>query len=385
VVGTVGGTRQGLAASPSSNDWDRLQYGPGLQLNYLVFNFGGGRAAAVEQALQTVFAANYTFNKSIQDVILSVETAYYNLVAAKAGIEAVQANLKDAALALDTARERANAGVGTVLDVLQAQSSYDRALYDQATVKGLLKTDRGNLAQVLGFSADAPVDVEPPAAEAPLALSAKDMQGLIDAALQRRPDLAALRANVAAKRAAITVAGSTFWPSLYLTGQVNRDYYNNYDGEYFDNDWSYSAGLNLQWTLFDGLQTLYAKRAAAAQAESAQAQLVQAELAASADVWTSYADLETALEKCHASAAYLKSTSASYDLALDSYRNGLKSMLDVINAENDLAQARKQMIVSRQDAYLALAKLAYATGLLEKGGSLKLKDVFLTPVRKDQP
>jgi len=386
LVGTAGGTRQDTAAHPDSFDQDYLKYGPGLQLNYLVLNFGGGREAAVEQALQTVYAADFAFNRSIQDVLLAMETAYYSLISAQSGIEAAQASVKDAQLTLDTAKERTAAGVGTVLDVLHAQASYDQSQYKLANVKGLLQTARGNLAQALGLPADTTVDVEPPTVDVPAAFTNQDVRRLIDEALNRRPDIAALRATLAAKRAAIRVAGSMLWPSLYLNGAVNRDYYSTYGGmDYQDNDWAYNAGVNLQWTLFDGLQTLNARRAAAAQADAAQAQLVQAELAASGDVWTFYANYETALEKHSFSLAYLKSTSASYDLALDSYRSGLSSMLDVISAESELAQARMQNITARQDTFTALVNLAYATGLLEKGGVIKAKDIFSTPVRKDQP
>jgi len=60
-------------------------------------------------------------------------------------------------------------------------------------------------------------------------------------------------------------------------------------------------------------------------------------------------------------------------------------MLDVISAESELAQARMQNITARQDAFTALANLAHATGLLEKGGAIQTKDLFSTPVRKDQP
>lgn len=385
LTGTAGGTRLGIAAEPDSFDYDRLQYGPGLQLDYLLLNFGGGRGAAVEQALQTVYAANFTFNQSIQDILLAVETAYYGLVSAQAGVEAAGASVKDAKLALDTAQERNNAGVGTVLDVLQAQAGYDQARYQLAGAKGQLTISKGRLAQSLGLPADTQVEVQSPASDIPGGLSQQDMRRLIDEALDRRPDISALRANLAAKKAAITVAGSANWPSIYLNGALNRDYYAVYRGDFQNNDWSYNAGLNLKWTLFDGLRTISAKRAAAAQADAARDQLAQAELAASAVVWNSYAAYETALEKNIFSLAYLNSASASYNLALDSYSNGLNSMLDVISAESRLAQARQQNITARQDAFTALANLAYAVGRLEKDSVGRGQDLFLNSAIKDQP
>jgi outer membrane protein TolC len=251
----------------------------------------------------------------------------------------------------------------------------------------------------MGIPADTTVQVVAPTNAVPKAVTPQDMRQLIDDALDRRPDIAALRATLAAKKAAIRVTGSTLWPSLYVNGNISRDYYDTYTagalnrnpsataaGQYFqDNDWSYGAGATLQWTLFDGFQTLSAKRAAAAQADSARAQLQQAELAASADVWTRYYAYETALERHTVSIAYLASASASYDLALDSYKNGLSNIIDLLNAESTVAQARMQYVSARQDAFTALANLAYATGRLEKGGAAQTAGIFSTPVRKDYP
>jgi outer membrane protein TolC len=135
--------------------------------------------------------------------------------------------------------------------------------------------------------------------------------------------------------------------------------------------------------LFDGFQILSAKRIAQAQADSLQAQLQQAELAASADVWARYHNYETALQKYKFSTAFLNSAASSYNLALDSYKAGLKSILDLLNAESQLAQARSQQIASRQETFTALANLAYSTGLLEAGGSTKNADLFSTSTKKD--
>ncbi|MBU0714039.1 MAG: TolC family protein [Verrucomicrobia bacterium] len=386
VVGTAGASRQRLTANPDGFDLDYVKYGPGLQLNYLVINFGGGRSAAVEQALQTVYATNYLFNRSIQDILLAVETAYYGLVSAKAGIEAAEANVKDAQTALETARARKAAGVGTDLEVLQAQASYDQSRYGLVNAKGQFKIARGALAQAMGIPADITVQVVAPTNDVPTAVTSQDMRQLIDDALDRRPDIAALRATLAAKKAAIRVTGSALWPSLYVNGNVSRDYYDTMTGKDLQvNDWFYGAGATLQWTLFDGFQTLSAKRAAAAQADSAQAQLQQAELAASANVWNQYYSYETALERHTVSIAYLTSASASYDLALDSYKNGLSNIIDLLNAESKLAQARTQYVSARQDTFTALANLAYATGRLEKGGAAQTEGIFSTPARKDQP
>jgi len=378
VVGTAAVSRQRTIAEPDSFDQDFTRYAPGLQVNYLIFNFGGGRKAAVEQALQTVYAADFAFNRTLQDVLLAVETAYYSLISAEESVKAAEASAKDAKMAMDASQERMAAGLGTELEVLQARAGYDQSLYVLASAQGQLKIAHGSLAQVVGLPADTTINVAVPAMDVPQTLTAQDARRLIDDALNHRPDIATLRAALAAKQAAVKVAGASLWPSLYFNGAASRDVYDIRQGENFlpDRDWAFSGGLSLQWTLFDGFQTTSTRRAAVADAESAQAQLAQAELAASGDVWIRYSSYETALEKYKFSEAFLKSASASYDLALDSYKAGLKGILDLLDSESKLAQARSQYVAARQEILLTLVNLAYSTGLLEKGGAAQIQNTF---------
>lgn len=369
VQATVSGGIQKTSARPAGFDSDYLRYGPGLQMNYLIFNFGGGRAAAVEQALQTVHAADFAFNRVIQDTLLSVETTYYGLVSAAAGIEAADAAVKDTEKTLEVANERLKQGVGTELDVLQARTSADQALYNKAGADGLLKIAQGNVAQAIGVPADTDIKVAPPTATVPDNVGEQDMKRLVDNALGRRPDIAALRAVLAANEAAVRVSAATRWPSLFLNGSLSQTSYDvNAGRDMQDSDVSYGGLLSLQWTLFDGFQNTSGKRIAVAQAEATRAQLRQAELGASAEVWARYHNYQTALEKHRFSEALLKSATAAGNLAMDSYKAQLIGITDLLNAETQLARARLQAVAARQEVFTALAALAHSTGLLEHGG-----------------
>jgi len=380
VTASASGLRQGVDANTNHFDSGFLKYGPSLQVNYLVINFGGGRRAAVEQALQTVYAADYAFNRSIQDVLYAVATAYYAVVSSRSAVEAAEANVKDAQTALEAAKTGKSAGTGTELDVLQAQTAFDQARYVLANAQGQTQIANGNLCMAVGLPADTALQLAMPAADLPPPLAEQDLRRLIDEALQRRPDIAALRSQLAASRAAIRVATAAYWPSLYVNGSLSRDYYDTITGQPLqDNDWAYGIGVNLQWTLFNGFQTTSARQIAVEQADAAAAQLRQAELATSADIWERYQTYRTALQKNEFSAAFLKSASASQALALDSYKAGLSGILELLTAETQLAQARSQRVAARQEVSAALAGLAYATGLFEKRAAARPELLFSTP------
>lgn len=358
------------SAHPDSFDANYMNYGPGLQLSYLVCNFGGGRNAAVEQALQSVYAANFSFNQAIQDTLLSVETAYYGVISARAAVEAATTNVVDAKAILDAATERRNAGLGVDLDVLQAQASQDQARYALAAAEGAAQSAAAAMALALHLPADTPILIQLPAETLPTSLRGEDIRTLTDAALARRPDLAALRSSLAAREANIRVEKATRWPSLYLNGSVTRDYnemYGMVNRAASADDWAYMGGVSLKWNLFDGGQTLSAVHTAEAQAEALRAQLRQAELAASTEIWTRFQNYETALRKHEFSTMALASATAAHDTALESFKAGVKTVLDLLNAETLLVQARAQQITARQEVFTALATLSHAMGLMEKG------------------
>jgi outer membrane protein TolC len=191
---------------------------------------------------------------------------------------------------------------------------------------------------------------------------------------------------VAAGEASVKVAGASLWPSLFLNGNLGHTAYDTYGGgnNLEDRDTSYGAGLSLQWTLFDGAQTINARRIARAQTDALRAQLEEAESAAALEAWSRYHAYATALKKTTAATGFLESSTASYQQALTSYQSGLISILDVLNAESQTAQARAQFVLARHEALTALTDLAYATGQLGLEPTSSESAVKSTSVQKEK-
>ena len=78
---SLGRTRVPSAAGPLGIA--RTQYGPTLTLSYLLLDFGA-RTGAIQAARQATIALDLTHNATIEDVVLQVETAYFNFMAARA-------------------------------------------------------------------------------------------------------------------------------------------------------------------------------------------------------------------------------------------------------------------------------------------------------------
>jgi len=354
----------GLAPTINSPDSDAFNYGPGLKLNWLLFDFGGV-SGGIEEARQMLLAANYSFNQSIQDLVLNVEKAYYELYSARSEVKAAEADVEDTGKSLEAARQKFEVGLVSKLDELQAQSTYQDSLSQLESAKGDVKSARAGLAEALGLSADADFDIADPSKELPTDVSAEDVSGLIEDGLKNRPDIAALRAQLRAKEAAIDVAGSAYYPSLNLGGSANKLWYSyREDPELYDDSYMYTGYLSINWDIFTGFSDREKKLAAEADAAQSREILAAAEISASADVWTKYYAFNTAVGKYKFATAYFETSQESYNLALESYNAGLKSILDLLQSQSSLSSARSQLIGAKKDLFTSLADLAHATGTL---------------------
>ena len=352
-----------ISTSTSSGKTNDYHYGPSVQLTYLILDFGG-RNFNIESTFQKVLKANSLYDQALQDLILNVQTTYYNYYSAQSAVEAVELDVQNSKTDYEAAGQKFDAGLVPKLDVLQAKSNYENSLYNLENAKGSLKSAKANLAQAIAVPADTNFDIVAPSKELPLGLNEDDVAILIEESIRKRPDILALRAELKSKEAASRSALSDMLPTLNLDLNAQQDkyrYYNNSRGSE-DNKRNYSGVLSIDWNIFDGFSNWNKKKQADYKVNIALDNLIQAEIEASSDVWVKYYDFVTAVQKLKYSQSYFDTTIMSYDLALESYKAGLKSILDLLQAQNSLAQARSRLVQSKQDVFIALAQLAHSTG-----------------------
>jgi outer membrane protein len=83
-------------------------------------------------------------------------------------------------------------------------------------------------------------------------------------------------------------------------------------------------------------------------------------------VWEAYVEYQTALEQERASQSFLASAQTSYASSLDAFRYGVRSLIDVVEAERQLAQARLAAVHARAHRLQSEVSLSYATGELRR-------------------
>lgn len=341
-------------------------YGPGADLSWLLFDFGG-RGAAVDETRQALVAADFTHNAVIQGVILDVEKAYFTYVATKALLEAQEATLKEARANLDAAEERHKAGLATIADVLQAKTSMAQAQLALDGLQGQVETTRGALATAMGLPANTPYDVGVPKVEMPVDRTFEAVEGYLAKAQRLRPDLAAARAEAEKAGSHLKKVKAEGYPSLTGAAAVGRTYFDSRN--LYGN--TYSAGIYLKVPLFTGFSHQYNVMKAAADEDAARARLKGLEQRVVFEVWSSYHDLKTSRQRVLTSEDLFRSASESHDVALGRYKAGVGSILDLLAAQGQLADARAQRVQAYADWYASLAQLAHDTGTLSVDDPVK--------------
>jgi outer membrane protein len=346
-------------------------YGPTLSLSWLVFDFGG-RAGAISEAREALLAADWTHNATLQSVVLAVEQAYFDYLAAKGLLAAQQTTLQDAQTNLEAAEQRHKVGLATIADVLLSKTALSQAQLSLEATAGQLQTTRGALALSMGLPANVPYDIALPSdTTVPLGIS-DSVDALIERAVRERPDLAAERAQLAAARARVSVARSQALPSLSVGGSAGETYFLNTVPPSPTSGNSYSATLTLAVPLFSGGSQIYNVRAASAAADAAAQRAQGFEQQVIYQVFNAYYGLRTATQQVRTSGDLLASATQSEQVALGRYKAGAGSLLDLLTAQAALASARAQAIAARFSWYIALAQLAHDTGILGLDGGSPL-------------
>lgn len=310
------------------------------------------------QAARAQLLASQARRDGVQtSLIASVASAYIDLknLDERLAISRRTTESRKASLALVSARR--NGGVGSDLEVGQAE-----ALLYQAQVT-IPVTEQGIAAkenEIRALLGEYPGGITRGGSLDGLESALHIAGGLPSSLLERRPDLAAANQNFQAATAEIGVYEALRFPSLSLTGSgglISADLNNLIQGK----SGAYSIGPQLAGPIFDAGRTGFGVKAAQARAKIAltdyQKSAVQA-FQEAADALNAYQKTGEVIAE---DAKLVVSQKSVLKLALDRYQGGASSYLEVLDAERglftaelDLADARSNRLKSVVQAYRAL-------------------------------
>ncbi|HEY6006659.1 MAG TPA: TolC family protein, partial [Anaeromyxobacter sp.] len=311
---------------------------------------GAARTNARASALQETATGLRVESQVSQD--------YYQLVANLALVGSSRRALEVARESLRIAEERNRAGAAAALDVDRAQAELERNVQQVAGAELQASLLARSLQSLTGI---------PPALEGDVAL-ADDLHEeppleRFQAPDERIPALAAaIQGRVAAEKQA-TAQRLTLVPSL--AGSVTERV-SDFEG-LAGRESYWQAVVGLTWS-FD-LTTLASIRSQAAAAEGARAREQRARLAARDDIHRAWMTVGTSIARSRSARVQAQVSARAADLALDRYKVGDGTQLDLLQAQRDAFAADAGRILADADLANSRAQLRIAAGesLLEPG------------------
>ncbi|HVN29869.1 MAG TPA: TolC family protein [Candidatus Binataceae bacterium] len=343
------------------------QSDPTLSMTWTLLDFGR-RESASDSARQRLFAANLTFNRSMQDVAFNTESAFYTLDAADGAVIAAEQNLKLAGTDFDAARQRVDLGLATQPELLLTKERVAQSRFDLANAQLMVHDAEAQLAVAVGVAASPPIRIAGLQTQAIPAELSRSVEDFIAQARRDRPDLAARVASVRASDADIRQARAQFFPEVGISAAYGENIWNftfATPQSVLDAQPQYSAVLALRWDLFTGFKRINDLRAAERERDIARADLRATDIDIVAEMWRAYFELVSSRSKYAFAQSLIEASEESYAANLETYRQGLSTIVELLTAERDLAQARYTFISSKAELLTSYAAVIHAAGALQ--------------------
>ncbi len=326
-----------------------------------VFN-GFSTVNSVKSADSMVRAEQNNLYNVEQSVFLEASTAYLDVVRDEAIVELQKNNEKLLKKRLDETRERFNVGEVTRTDVSQAQARYSQAKADRIASEGTLQASKAVYARVIGQT---PKDVSTP----------KNLNEFIPASFEEAleytkannysiryaKDLLNSRTyNVAANNGALL-------PSITLDGSATTSKGDASNNGAYSRDTKTDEiqwGVNMNIPLYTAGETRAKIRQSKYQKWQAQELVLEAERQAVSDV-TSAWELMTSNK---AQIQSIKDQVKANEIALDGVQKeealGNRTILDVLDAYQELLNSNVNEVKARRDYYVAAMQVLLSMGKL---------------------
>ncbi|MEK6421791.1 MAG: efflux transporter outer membrane subunit [Burkholderia gladioli] len=298
------------------------------------------------------------------DALLSLEAEVAQTYLQYRGAQALRAltlSLADSQQqSLDLTRERAAHGLTSQLDVRTADARLAQIRAQLPQYEQQLATLRNGLAYLVGGAPGALDDL----LDAPGALPALPPTvpvGMPSTLARRRPDVRRAELDLHAATAQVGVAVAQFYPDISLTGQIGlRSTHARGLAQ-----WShlfYSAGPAISLPIFQGGALVSNLRLSKAQQKEAALAYRRAVLVALRDVDNALAVYRTDQGRRAALDDAARAERGALDLARDSYRKGIVTYLDVLDAERQWSESRQQAVQGELQSTTDLVALYKALG-----------------------
>ncbi len=322
---------------------------------------GGRLTAAIEAAQRQLDASGKDTQAAQADLRLETAVAFWVLVNGRESVRVLSEGLAAYDQHLQDARNRVEQGLAASNELLAVQVERDRAELQRLLARSAARSAEANLQRLLDLPASTAIEPVPGEAVAPP--PSLDREALAQAALRARPELEAVRARLRAAEATVRVQRAARLPQAALLGGFDYARPNPRVLPPTDS-WhdTWSLGVSVGFTAFDGGRISAATAQAQAQADAARQGALDLERRVRLEVAQRVLDVETAAAARGVAEQGLVSARENVRVARDRYREGVIPSSELLDAETGLLRAGLALTEAENGLRLALDGLDRAVG-----------------------
>ena len=325
---------------------------------------GGAVRNAINAAEERVSAGQADLRATESSVFSQTVAAYMDVLRTEALAELAANQVEVLRVTFQSTNDRFEIGDLTRTDVAQAQSRLALAEGDLRTAYANLIGAREAYIQLVGR---APMGLEAPP---PLPGLPETVGMAVVTALENNPDLIAAKERAQAAGYDTDAAGAGRLPTVGLFANYDySDFYGTLGGpvaaNFVQRETTANAGVRITIPIFQGGLPAARQRQAGARETAALEQVIATERTVIQQTRAAYASWQASNAVIESSQAAVEAAELSLEGVRAENSIGNRTIIDVLNAEQELLTARAQLVTARRNAYVAGFSLLAAMGKAE--------------------
>lgn len=346
-----------------------------LQLTQPIWHLGN--FIAPRQAEYAIVGAEAQFEQARQDLAVRVATAYFAINEAQDAIVAADAQVVALREQLNQVTEGMKHGAKSKTDIDDTTTRLASAQAQRVAAENDLETARADLQRITGERVASLAALKPDASLAEP--EPAEATSWADQARANHPAVRALAASLEVARFDVQRAQAEHLPTfdLVVTSSHSNSTHNLTSFEdYATHSVQHAVGVQVNVPLFAGGSVVAKVTQARLGLDKADADLEAARREAAADAQRAFAGLVAALAQARALDVAVSSGVDALKGNQAGFRVGVRTNVDVLNAEQQVYATRRDLSKARYDALLQGLKLRAAAGILDETDLQALDALF---------
>lgn len=313
----------------------------------------------VTQAKQMNEAAAHQLDRTDQEIVFGVVSAYYEVLLASKQLEVIGQSVTTAQAITERSQVRFDTGLVVESDLLTAKVRLAERQQELIQARNRLEMARAQLNTAMGVPVESSFQLSEVLAERTLAVPV--LQDLEKQALANRPDLRRVASEEAAQHQSVAIAKSSFGPRVNAIAGWEMDNPTFIAGG-GGNNWL--GGIEVQIDLFQG----GAKRAELSRQRALEEKVISMKQAATdgvrLEVRRAYYDVDASRQQVEVARAAIAQAQESLRINQDRYDSGLTTITDLLGAEDANRRSQTDYWDAVYRFHASYANLELASGTL---------------------